>query len=89
VDAPSLFSDKEAALLEALVNEGVDFLVVGLAAAMLQGAPAVTQDVDLWVAEKPRDTAGPGRRSPHSAATGSGTWRGLTAAASVATCSAI
>lgn len=55
MDAPSLFSDKEAALLEALVNEGVDFLVVGLAAAMLQGAPAVTQDVDLWVA----DLAGP------------------------------
>jgi len=30
VDAPSLFSDKEAALLEALVNEGVDVPVLPL-----------------------------------------------------------
>jgi hypothetical protein len=30
------------------VDEGVEFLVVGLAAAALQGAPAVTQDIDLW-----------------------------------------
>jgi len=48
VDAPQPFSDREIAFLEALVAEGVDFLVVGLAAAALQGAPAVTQDVDLW-----------------------------------------
>jgi len=48
VDAPQPFSDKEIAFLEALVAGGVDFLVVGLAAAALQGAPAVTQDVDLW-----------------------------------------
>jgi hypothetical protein len=26
----------------------VDFLIVGLAAAALQGAPAMTQDIDLW-----------------------------------------
>ena len=48
MDAPQPFSDREIAFLEALVAEGVDFLVVGLAAAALQGAPAVTQDVDLW-----------------------------------------
>jgi hypothetical protein len=48
VDAPQPFSDREVAFLEALVAEGVDFLIVGLAAAALQGAPAVTQDVDLW-----------------------------------------
>jgi hypothetical protein len=48
VDAPSPFSDRELAFLSALVEEGVEFLVVGLAAAALQGAPAVTQDVDLW-----------------------------------------
>jgi hypothetical protein len=48
VDAPAPFSDREAAFLAALVEEGVQFLVVGLAAAALQGAPAVTQDVDLW-----------------------------------------
>ena len=48
MDAPQPFSDREVAFLEALVAEGVAFLVVGLAAAALQGAPAVTQDVDLW-----------------------------------------
>ncbi len=51
MDVPSLFTDRETAFLEALVVEGVDFLVVGLAAAALQGAPAVTQDVDLWFAD--------------------------------------
>jgi hypothetical protein len=55
VDAPSPFSDREIAFLEALVTEGVEFLIVGLAAAALQGAPAVTQDVDLWF----RDVADP------------------------------
>ena len=48
MDAPSLFSDKELEFLAALVDGKVAFLVVGLAAAALQGAPAVTQDVDLW-----------------------------------------
>ena len=52
---PAPFTDREAAFLEALVEEGVDFLVVGLAAAALQGAPAVTLDVDLWF----RDLADP------------------------------
>ena len=45
---PVPFTDKEARFLEILVEEGVEFLVVGLAAAALQGAPAVTQDIDLW-----------------------------------------
>ncbi len=49
MDTPSLLTDKEARLLQALVEEGVEFLVVGLAAAALQGAPAVTQDIDLWL----------------------------------------
>ena len=40
----------------ALHDEGVEFLIVGLAAAALQGAPAVTQDVDLWF----KDLADPG-----------------------------
>jgi hypothetical protein len=48
VDAPPPFTDSEANLLRALVEEEVGFLIVGLAAAALQGAPAVTQDVDLW-----------------------------------------
>lgn len=48
MDAPPPFSDSELAFLAALVEADVRFLVVGLAAAALQGAPAVTQDVDLW-----------------------------------------
>lgn len=42
------FTDKEAAFLAALTNADVEFMIVGLSAALLQGAPAVTQDIDLW-----------------------------------------
>ena len=52
---PPLLTDKEARFIAALVDEGVEFLVVDLAAAALQGAPAVTQDIDLWF----RDLADP------------------------------
>jgi len=44
----TIFTDKEAAFLKELIKQGVDFMVVGLSAAALQGAPVVTQDVDLW-----------------------------------------
>jgi len=46
------FTDREIGFLTALVEEGVEFIVVGLAAAALQGAPAVTQDIDLWVKDR-------------------------------------
>jgi len=58
VGTPPLLTDKEARFLQALVEEGVEFLVVGLAAAALQGAPAVTQDIDLWF----RDLSDPALR---------------------------
>lgn len=45
---PPLFTEKEARLLSALLRNKVDFMVVALSAAMLQGAPVVTQNVDLW-----------------------------------------
>lgn len=45
--APILSAD-ELRFLRLLHDKGVDYLVVGLAAAALQGAPLVTQDVDLW-----------------------------------------
>jgi len=48
---PTLFTAREEAFLEALVVERVPFLLVGLAAAALQGAPAVTQDIDLWFSD--------------------------------------
>lgn len=46
--APLPFSESERHLLENLLKRKVRFMVVGLSAATLQGAPVVTQDVDLW-----------------------------------------
>jgi hypothetical protein len=43
-----IFSSKEQAFLRALVDNNVEFMLVGLSAATLQGAPVVTQDIDLW-----------------------------------------
>lgn len=45
--APSLDAS-ELRFLRALLRRKVRFMVVGLSAAVLQGAPVVTQDVDLW-----------------------------------------
>ena len=39
----------ERALLSALNTRGIRFLVVGLGAAVLEGAPVATQDLDLWL----------------------------------------
>lgn len=41
-------SENELRLLESLVRHKIRFMVVGLSAAALQGAPVVTEDVDLW-----------------------------------------
>lgn len=38
----------ERALLEALNTLGVRYLVVGMGAALIEGAPGTTQDLDLW-----------------------------------------
>lgn len=43
-----IFTAKEIAFLGELTRNKVAFMVVGLSAAALQGAPMVTQDVDLW-----------------------------------------
>jgi len=51
-----IFSAKETAFLKELVKNEVCFMIVGLSAAALQGAPVVTQDVDLWF----RDLSDPG-----------------------------
>lgn len=45
---PPIFTESEQAFLRELTRLKVDFMIVGLAAAALQGAPAVTQDIDLW-----------------------------------------
>ena len=44
----SIVGDKERAFLRELVRHRVPFVMVGLSAATLQGAPVVTQDIDLW-----------------------------------------
>ena len=46
----------ERTLLAALNTHGVRYLVIGLGAAVLQGAPVSTQDIDLWF-ERPGDDA--------------------------------
>lgn len=51
-----IFGEREAEFLKELLRHHVDFMVVGLSAAALQGAPVVTQDVDLWF----RDLGDPG-----------------------------
>lgn len=48
MESKSLFGKSEQQFLEALVELNVEFLLIGAAAAALQGAPVVTQDVDLW-----------------------------------------
>lgn len=44
----SPLSDAELRLLGSLVRHEVKFMIVGLSAAALQGAPTVTEDIDLW-----------------------------------------
>lgn len=51
-----IFSDREADFLRELVKQKVLFMLVGLSAAALQGAPVVTQDIDLWF----KDLSDPG-----------------------------
>lgn len=41
-------SEAELKLLASLARHKVKFMVVGLSGAALQGAPVVTQDIDLW-----------------------------------------
>lgn len=38
----------ERRLFRALQERGVRFLIIGLSAAVLEGAPVATQDIDLW-----------------------------------------
>ncbi|RKZ16157.1 hypothetical protein DRQ53_07140 [bacterium] len=47
------FGDAETRFLQELSRHDVAFMIVGLSAAALQGAPVVTQDVDLWFRELP------------------------------------
>ena len=55
MDDFSAFSPGERALFEALTRHGVRFMLVGLSAAVLQGANTATRDLDLWL----EDTSDP------------------------------
>ena len=46
-DAASL-TEGERAFLSALSELGVEYLLVGMSAALLQGARGATEDIDLW-----------------------------------------
>ena len=39
----------ERKLFEALNARGIRFLIIGLSAAVLEGAPIATQDIDIWL----------------------------------------
>ncbi len=54
----AIFTAREVSFLKELHKQGVDYMIVGAAAAALQGAPIVTQDIDLWF----RDLADPAVR---------------------------
>ena len=47
--APLPFAESEIRLLTALLQARVRFMIVGLSAATMQGAPVVTQDVAMKV----------------------------------------
>jgi hypothetical protein len=47
----SVLAPAEQAFLQALNDSGVRFIVVGMSAALLQGARGATEDIDLWFAD--------------------------------------
>ncbi len=61
-------SAPERRLLQALHDHGIRFLIIGLSAAVIEGAPVATLDVDVWL-ERVDDP-----RLPEAAAAGGGFW---------------
>jgi len=53
----------ERAFLEALQRLGVRYLIVGMSAALLQGARGVTEDIDLWFERLDEPAIGEAARS--------------------------
>jgi hypothetical protein len=70
--ADSILTDGERRLLVELERRGVRYLVVGMSAALLQGARGATEDIDLWfedladprIGEAVRAGSSPVRASP-------------------------
>jgi len=57
-DSSAAFTEQEVTFLRALVDHNARFMLVGLSAAVVQGADTVTQDLDLWF-ERASDPALP------------------------------
>jgi hypothetical protein len=56
-------TEPERAFLEALNASGVRYLLVGMSAALLQGARGATEDVDLWFESIADDRIGKAARA--------------------------
>jgi hypothetical protein len=50
-----LLTDEQLAFLASLEESGVTYVVVGMGAAILQGVPGSTQDIDLWIGQGQTD----------------------------------
>jgi predicted nucleotidyltransferase len=66
MDDFSAFTDGERALLEALQRRGVPFMMVGLGAAVLQGANSATRDIDLWFKDLTDERIAEAAREAHA-----------------------
>lgn len=55
----SALTPGERAVLEALQRHGVRFMLVGLSAAVLQGANTSTRDIDIWLEDVTDPRIGP------------------------------
>jgi predicted nucleotidyltransferase len=65
MDDFSALTDGERAVLEALNRKGVRFMLVGLSAAVLQGANTATRDIDLWFEDISDDRIAEAIREAH------------------------
>lgn len=63
--------DTELKLLLELTKANVPFMIVGMAAAIIQGSNLITRDIDLWF----KSTAHPGVTAAVEKAGGSFVWR--------------
>ena len=61
----SAFTEGERAIFDALNRRGVRFMLVGLSAAVLQGANTATRDIDVWFEDTSDARIGEAVREAH------------------------